>query len=86
MRESREAERVKVALSSAFEMTNFGEVITILGMRVTRHRNNGILNIDKEKYARKVIENFGMEICNPTFLPMPTKQYLSKTQGANTEL
>jgi hypothetical protein len=77
--------KVKAALAAAFKMVDFGEVSVVLGMRVTRDRERGILCIDQEKYAEEVLKRFNMENCKPISIPLPTDQKLVKTQGAFTE-
>ena len=77
--------KVKSALSKKFEMVDFGEVSTVLGMRVTRDRKRGLLQIDQEKYAREVLRRFNMEECKPISIPLSTGDKLSQEQGAFTE-
>ena len=77
--------KVKAALAQTFEMVDFGEVSVVLGMRITRDRERGVLCIDQEKYAEEVLRRFGMENCKPISIPLPTDQKLVKAQGAFTE-
>ena len=77
--------KVKVALSRRFEMVDFGEVNTVLGMRVTRDRERGLLQIDQEKYAEEVLKRFNMEDCKPISIPLSPGDKLSQEQGAFTE-
>jgi len=77
--------QVKSALSSRFEMVDFGEVKTVLGMRITRNRTIGVLAVDQKKYAQGVLEKFSMASCKPLNLPMSGDNQLVKAQGAFTE-
>jgi len=81
-----EVNRVKGALKQTFDMTDFGEVSTVLGMRIQRNRELGILTVDQEKYTERILEKFGMENCKPVSLPMAVGQQLKESQGAFTEL
>ena len=80
-----EVKEVNSALSSKFEMVDFGEVSTVLGMRVTRDRKRGVLQIDQEKYAEDVLRRFNMEECKPISVPLSPGEKLSHEQGAFTE-
>jgi hypothetical protein len=82
----KEVLEVKAALSKKFEMVDFGEVSMVLGMRVTRDRSRGVLQIDQEKYAGEVLSRFNMEECKPISIPLSPDQKLSKKMGAFTEL
>ena len=77
--------QIKDALSSRFEMVDFGEVNMILGMRVLRDREKGILTIDQEQYAQEVLKRFGMENCKPVSTPLPTDAKMVLSQGATSE-
>ena len=77
--------KVKAALSKQFEMVDFGEVSIVLGMRVTRDRRAGTLQIDQETYAGEILARFNMQECKPVSTPLTTDQKLSKKQGAFTE-
>ena len=47
---------VKSTLSAEFKMTDAGEVDTILGIKVTRDRENGVLHLGEEHYASNVLK------------------------------
>jgi len=78
--------KIKSALASRFEMVDFGEVKTVLGMRITRDRSKGVLCIDQRKYAQGVLDKFSMGSCKPVNLPMAVDTQLVKAQGSFTEL
>jgi len=77
--------RVKSALASRFEMVDFGEVKTVLGMQITRNRAQGVLCIDQKKYAQAVLDKFSMGNSKPLNLPMAVDSQLMKSQGAFNE-
>ena len=66
----------KKVLNEKFDMTDLGEVKSILGMSIKRNRNKGVLTIDQSAYLQSVLERFGMADCNPVSTPMePGKHY-----------
>ncbi|KAI0993606.1 hypothetical protein K3495_g14578, partial [Podosphaera aphanis] len=46
-------------LSSRFNTKNLGEIQKILGMRITRNRNESTIFIDQEHYLDKILRKFG---------------------------
>jgi hypothetical protein len=75
---SKEISRIKLVLSSRFEMTDLGEIESYLGVRITRDRSLKTLEIDQSRYVREIIERFGMADSNPARTPLPA--------GAETHL
>jgi len=45
---------LKIQLSENFEMKDLGPAKQILGMRISRDRSEGILNLSQEKYIEKI--------------------------------
>jgi hypothetical protein len=66
-------------------MVDFGEVNTVLGMKITRNKSLGELHISQESYAGDVLKRFNMEGCTPISIPLTPDQKLSKAQGAFIE-
>ena len=54
---------------NCFEMTDFGDVSKVLGMNVTRDRENGTITIDQKNYTEDILERYGMTNCNVAFTP-----------------
>ena len=66
----------KEMLHRKFEMSDLGEVKSILGMSIDRNREKGILYINQKSYFEEILRNFGMEDCKPVSTPMePGKQF-----------
>ena len=66
----------KKMLNEKFDMTDLGEVKSILGMSIKRNRKDGVLTINQSAYLRSVLERFGMADCNPVSTPIePGKHY-----------
>jgi hypothetical protein len=68
---SKEISRIKLVLSSQFEMTDLGEIESYLRVRITRNRSLKTLEIDQSRYVREIIERFGMADSNPARTPLP---------------
>ena len=55
-----EIDRLKKQLSENFEMKDLGPAKQILGMRISRDRSKGILNLSQEKYIEKLLSRFNV--------------------------
>ena len=61
--------KLKKQLMNRFEMTNLGDVSKVLGMNVTRDRENGTIIIDQKGYTEDIVERYGLTNYNVTFPP-----------------
>jgi Reverse transcriptase (RNA-dependent DNA polymerase) len=61
---------VKSELQNLFEMTDLGAMKKILGIKVWRDREAGILQLSQEAYIDLLLERFQMTNCNPTKTPL----------------
>ena len=61
--------KIKQKLMSRFSMTDMGDVSLVLGMSVTSDREKGTVTITQEKYAKSLLERYGMARCNSTYTP-----------------
>lgn len=61
---------LKKVLSSEFEMKDLGEAKKILGMEISRNRDNRELRISQEDYVWKVLSKFDMDQSKPVSTPM----------------
>lgn len=61
---------LKKVLSSEFEMKDLGEAKKILGMEISRNRDNRELWISQEDYVWKVLSKFDMDQSKPVSTPM----------------
>ena len=59
----------KKKLMDCFEMMNLGDVSKVLGMNVTRDRENGTITIDQKDCAENNLERYGMTNGNIAFTP-----------------
>ncbi|TXG47582.1 hypothetical protein EZV62_026876 [Acer yangbiense] len=51
---------LKKQLSGEFKMKDFGAANQILGMRISRYKQRGTLQLSQAKYVRKVLQRFSM--------------------------
>ena len=65
-------EQEKNLFAEKFDMVDQGEINYILGMRICRDRQAGVLRIDQSAYLRNVLKRFGMYQCRPNSTPMKT--------------
>ena len=62
-------ETIKKKLMGKLRMTDMSDVSLVLGMQVTRDREQGTLTIIQENYTKSVLDRFGMGSCNPLSTP-----------------
>jgi hypothetical protein len=77
--------RDKEALNRAYEMTDLGELSWILGMRVSRNRNEGWIAISQIKYSQEILERFGKSDVRPISTPSLANEHLKKLKVAEFE-
>jgi len=77
--------QVKKSLTDQFEMTDLGEVKTILGLRIWRNREKGVLTIDQAKYVENILVKYGMESATPLVTPLEVGVRLSKEMCPTTQ-
>ena len=68
-------------LSKRFALHDLGEAHFILGMKITRDRQNRNLWLTQEHYLSEVSEKFGMKDCRSVATPQETGQQLEKHEG-----
>ena len=78
-------ESAKLVLMTAFKMTDFGEVSTILGIQITRDREKGILTMSQGKYAAEVLKRFNMTDAKGRDTPTESGVKLSVQMSPQTE-
>ena len=52
-------ESIKQKLMKRFKMTDMGDVSLVLGMQVTRDRQQRTITISQENYTMSILEKFG---------------------------
>ena len=62
-------DKLKKQLMDRFEMTDMGDVSRVLGMNVTRDREEGIITINQKDYTEDIIQRYGMRGFNPAYTP-----------------
>lgn len=65
-----EINKIKAQLSGEFEMKDLGVAKKILGMKIRRDREVGMLYLSQKKYFKKVLEHFGMQDAKPVSTPL----------------
>src|SRR5664279_2371256 len=71
-----EIEKFKSQMKDLFKMSDLGLLSYYLGIEV--HQMPGYTTLCQEAYARKILEEHGMDDCNPTQEPMEARLKLSK--------
>ena len=66
-------------------MTDFGEVDTILGIKIIRNWEDGTLSMGQELYTQRILERFHMADCEGRSTPLPAGLKLSKTAAPQTD-
>ena len=61
--------KLKKQLMDRFEMTGLGDMSKMLGMNVTRDRENGTVTIDQKDYTEDILQRYGMTNCNVALTP-----------------
>jgi hypothetical protein len=82
-----EIDRIKLFLSSRYDMTDLGEIESYLGVRITHDRSIKHLEIDQSRYISEILDRFGMADANLAHTPLPTGAdvHLVKHEGQATE-
>ncbi|MCO5577282.1 hypothetical protein L7F22_031109 [Adiantum nelumboides] len=77
-KKSSTVDALKEQLKSAFSMKYLGESEHILGVRVTRQRDQHTLYLSQEKYIEKVLARFNMAEAKPLGVPLQPYVKISK--------
>ncbi len=80
-----EINNLKKQLSSEFEMKDLGAAKQILGMRISRDKQGGILQLFQAEYICKVLQRFNMRDAKPVKTPLASHFRLSKEQCPETD-
>ena len=68
-----------------FEMKDLSPAKQILGMRISRDRFEGILNLSQEKYIEKLLSRFNVRNAKTRNTPLGTHLKFSKRESSQTE-
>ena len=69
------------AIAGAFDIKDIGERVYFLGLDIDRDRTRGLLWLEQPKYARSILERFGMETCKAVTTPLEANAPLCRGQG-----
>jgi hypothetical protein len=75
---------IKNKLANSFAMKDFGATKKILGMRITRDKNNRKLTLSRGEYIEKVLERFRMHNAKPVSTSLPNHFKLTKEMCPKT--
>ncbi|CAL5022892.1 unnamed protein product [Urochloa decumbens] len=75
---SKEIKAFKMQMMKEFEMSDLGFLSYYLGMEVEQSEHG--IKLKQSSYARKILQQTGMEECNPTSYPMQAKLKLDKDE------
>ncbi|KAF7810522.1 putative mitochondrial protein [Senna tora] len=78
-----EIQQVRANLSVRFQMKELGELKHFLGLEVDRSKEG--LFLCQQKYARDILQKFGMLDCKPIATPMEVNAKLCSAEGKNLE-
>ena len=59
----------KQALSERFDMTDLGDLKYFLAIEIVQDLSAGTISIHQNKFARDILEKFGMDNSNPVKTP-----------------
>lgn len=76
---------LKQTLSDNFAMKDLGEAHHFLGMRITRDRKRGILELSQESYIQRVLQHFNMQGGKSVSTPLPSYFKLSKDDSPKSD-
>ncbi len=63
----------KQKLASTFEMADLGEADCVLGIEVSRDRDNQTIRITQRRYTESILQKYNMHMCNGCDTPMEPK-------------
>ena len=61
---------VKQFFFNHFDMKDMGDASYVIGIKIFRDRNNGILGLSQETYINRVLERFKMKDWSPNVTPI----------------
>lgn len=69
--------RLKSELCADFKMQDMGEATSVLGVRITRNKDDNSIAIDQSHYIAEMLKRFGMTDCNAVSTPLDPNQKIS---------
>uniref|UniRef100_A0A3Q7EXK9 Reverse transcriptase Ty1/copia-type domain-containing protein n=1 Tax=Solanum lycopersicum TaxID=4081 RepID=A0A3Q7EXK9_SOLLC len=80
----REINNLKTRLPAAFEIKDLDPAKQIFGMKISRDRSAGTLNLSQELYIEKVLSRFRVNDAKSRTIPLANHFKLSKEQSPKT--
>ncbi|KAL5838301.1 hypothetical protein ACOSQ3_015470 [Xanthoceras sorbifolium] len=80
-----EIKSLKQQLSKEFDMKDLGPAKKILGMQITRDKQEGTLQLSQAEYIKRILHRFKMDDAKPVSTPLASHFRLSKNQSPQTE-
>ena len=74
---------LKRELENQFEITDLGEPNKLIGIEITRDKENGTLTISQTKYIEAILEKYGLENANSVSTPLDPNIKLEPQQTHN---
>jgi hypothetical protein len=68
-----ESDKVSQEIKSRYNITDNSDVHWLLGCKITRWRSRRTLKLDQSQYVTQILQQYGMENCNPVSVPMNTR-------------
>jgi len=68
---------IKMRLTTAYQMTDLGDIHFCLGIRIDRNRQEGWIRLSQEQYVRDILERYNMTGCKKQATPMETGMRLT---------
>lgn len=80
-----EVEALTKRFTNEFDMKDLGDAKKILGMKIVRDRDNGILYLSQKRYIYKVLKRFPMDNAKVVSTPLCSHFLLSKEHYPQTK-
>ena len=80
-----EIKKLKKQMSEEFEIKDLGAANQILGMSISRNKENGSLTLSQEKYIEKVLKKFSLNDAKIRSSPLGSHFKLSKAQSPKSD-
>jgi hypothetical protein len=74
----------KVRLHERFKISNLGELIWLLGLKVKHDCTNCTIMLSQKAYVETILEHFNLQDAKPTYIPITAGASLSTDQSPST--
>lgn len=81
-----ESDRIERELKQKFEIKTLGEPSLLLGMKITRDKENQITMLSQAHYVDKILHRVGLQDANPISTPLDPNVNLENTEAKQDEL